>query len=73
MLKNTLQSPSIDRTFPDCNSPCDSYFAPLIAPHSPDDMNPAARFAERSAEYPLGGDQLGRCEFSRLVYGARLS
>ncbi|MGI6507860.1 MAG: ABC transporter permease [Saccharofermentanales bacterium] len=48
-------------------------FAPLIAPHSPDDMNPAARFAERSAEYPLGGDQLGRCEFSRLVYGARLS
>ncbi len=47
--------------------------APFIAPHSPNEMNPSARFAEPSLEYPLGGDQLGRCEFSRLVYGARLS
>lgn len=48
-------------------------FAPLIAPHLPDEMNSSARFAENSADYPLGGDQLGRCEFSRLIYGARLS
>lgn len=48
-------------------------FAPHIAPHLPDEMNPNARFAKNSAEYPLGGDQLGRCVFSRLVYGARLS
>ena len=48
-------------------------FAPLIAPHLPDEINPSARFAEPSANYPLGGDQLGRCEFSRLIYGARLS
>lgn len=48
-------------------------FAPLIAPHLPDEINPAARFAKRCLDYPLGGDQLGRCEFSRLIYGARLS
>ena len=48
-------------------------FAPVIAPHSPDEINPSAKFAEPSAEYPLGADQLGRCEFSRLIYGARLS
>ncbi len=48
-------------------------FAPLIAPHPPDEMNPAARFAKNSTDYPMGGDQLGRCVFSRLIYGARLS
>ncbi len=48
-------------------------FAPLIAPHPPDEIHPSARFMEPSFEYPLGGDQLGRCEFSRLLYGARLS
>lgn len=48
-------------------------FAPLIAPHLPDEINTAARFAKASFEYPLGGDQLGRCELSRLLYGARLS
>ena len=48
-------------------------FAPLVAPHLPDEINPDARFAESSVDYPLGGDQLGRCEFSRLIYGARLS
>lgn len=48
-------------------------FAPLIAPHSPDEISPSARFAASSPDYPLGGDQLGRCEFSRLIYGARLS
>lgn len=48
-------------------------FAPVIAPHSPDAIHGAARFTPASLSYPLGGDQLGRCEFSRLVYGARLS
>lgn len=48
-------------------------FAPLLAPHPSDEINPSARFAEPSWEYPLGGDQLGRCEFSRLLYGAQLS
>ena len=47
--------------------------APFIAPHLPGEMNPEARYAESSSDYPLGGDQLGRCEFSRLIYGARLS
>lgn len=48
-------------------------FAPVIAPHRPDAIHGAARFTPASFSYPLGGDQLGRCEFSRLVYGARLS
>ena len=47
--------------------------APLIAPHSPDAVNPADKFLPASAQYPLGTDQLGRCEFSRLLYGARYS
>ncbi|UOQ60320.1 ABC transporter permease [Leucobacter rhizosphaerae] len=35
--------------------------------------NPADAFAEPSAEHWLGTDQLGRDQFTRLVYGARYS
>lgn len=48
-------------------------FAPAIAPHNPEEMNTALKFAPSSSEYPLGTDQLGRCVFSRLIYGARYS
>ena len=48
-------------------------FAPVIAPHNPEELNPLLKHEPLSAEYPLGNDQLGRCEFSRLVYGARYS
>lgn len=47
--------------------------APLIAPHNPEELNPILKHEPASNEYPLGNDQLGRCEFSRLVYGARYS
>jgi peptide/nickel transport system permease protein len=47
--------------------------APLLAPHSPHDMDVARKFLSASAEYPLGTDQLGRCVLSRLLYGARYS
>ena len=48
-------------------------FAPLIAPNDPLQLNPADKFATPSSLFPLGTDQLGRCVFSRLVYGARYS
>jgi len=51
-------------------------FAPLIAPYRPgeqvgplDSSNPAGP----SADYWMGLDEQGRDEFSRVVYGARLS
>ena len=40
---------------------------------SPTDMDILARRAPPSAEHLLGTDQLGRDEFSRLIYGARIS
>jgi len=40
---------------------------------SPTDMDILARRAPPGAEHWLGTDQLGRDEFSRLIYGARIS
>jgi peptide/nickel transport system permease protein len=40
---------------------------------SPTDMEILARRAPPGAEHWLGTDQLGRDEFSRLIYGARIS
>ena len=48
-------------------------FAPLIATHDPNATNSALVFAPPGSEYWLGGDQVGRDVFSRLVYGARIS
>ena len=47
--------------------------APLLSPNSPDTVNPLLKYQAPSADYPLGTDQLGRCELSRLLYGARAS
>ncbi len=47
--------------------------APVFAPHDPGVTNLSMKNAAPSAEYPLGCDQLGRCELSRLLYGARYS
>ena len=47
--------------------------APLLAPHASDEVNPLMKYQAPSADYPLGTDQLGRCELSRLLYGARAS
>lgn len=43
--------------------------APIVAPHNPVEPNLKAKFATSSFEYPFGTDQLGRCVFSRLLYG----
>jgi peptide/nickel transport system permease protein len=47
--------------------------APALAPHDPEAVNVVNKFARPGGEYPLGTDQLGRCELSRLLYGARYS
>ena len=48
-------------------------FAPVIAPNPPDQIDPSLKYHEADTNYPLGTDQLGRCELSRLIYGARYS
>ena len=49
-------------------------FAPFIATHDPTRTNSAYVFAAPgSSGLLLGGDQVGRDVFSRLVYGARIS
>jgi len=49
----------------------------LIGPFTrvgdPQAINPMAMFAPRSAEYPMGGDDLGRSLFARLVFALRIS
>ncbi len=47
--------------------------APWLAPHDPLATDLARRLQEPSWHYPLGTDQLGRCVFSRLLWGGRLS
>lgn len=52
-------------------------FAPWLAPYSPtaQDLSQVTpgNFPGPSAEHPLGLDQLGRDELSRIIYGARYS
>src|SRR5215467_5576422 len=48
-------------------------FAPCIATKEPAETNAALVYAPPGSELLLGGDQVGRDVFSRLVYGARVS
>ena len=45
--------------------------APLIAPHDPTMVDIKSKLLGMSVTYPFGTDQLGRCVFSRLLYGIR--
>jgi peptide/nickel transport system permease protein len=47
--------------------------APVIATHDPTEQKLLGRLQSPSSEHWLGTDELGRDEFSRLVYGARIS
>ncbi|MGR3763053.1 staphylopine uptake ABC transporter permease subunit CntC [Rossellomorea sp. NS-SX7] len=48
-------------------------FAPLVAPHDPEEVNMSLRYAHSSVEYLLGNDHLGRDILSRIIYGIRPS
>jgi ABC-type dipeptide/oligopeptide/nickel transport system permease subunit len=48
-------------------------FAPLLAPHSYENVDLLAVWSEPSAEHLMGGDALGRDILSRLIVGARVS
>lgn len=48
-------------------------FAPMLATHDPRQILPLDRLQSPRPEHLLGTDQLGRDQFSRLLYGARLS
>lgn len=45
--------------------------APLLAPHSPDTVNPLLALAPSSSQHLLGTDQFGRDLLSRLIFGSR--
>jgi len=47
--------------------------APWIAPHDPIAVNLAYKLQSPSWNFPLGTDHLGRCNLSRILYGARIS
>jgi nickel transport system permease protein len=46
-------------------------FAAFFAPNNPYENNILYKFASFSIKYPLGTDHLGRCVFSRMIYGIR--
>lgn len=47
-------------------------FAPVLAPNDSMETNPERRWVDAKG-FPLGCDNLGRCIFSRIIHGARLS
>ena len=48
-------------------------FAPILAPHDPNDQNLTTRLEPPSMDHPLGTDHLGRDVLSRLLVGSRFS
>ena len=44
---------------------------PMVAPNDPNLVNATKKFAAPGGQYPLGCDYLGRCVFSRILYGIR--
>lgn len=48
-------------------------FAPLLAPHDPEPVSLGEKLLPPGGEYPLGTDGLGRCLYSRLLFGARVT
>ena len=47
--------------------------APVIAPHSPLDLDILNRLEPPSLAHPLGTDDAGRDNLSRIIYGARIT
>lgn len=46
-------------------------FAAQIAPHSPTEADLTRKFLSPSVAFPMGTDHMGRCIFSRIIYGIR--
>lgn len=46
---------------------------PFLGTGDPEAISPLAMFAAPSAEFPMGGDYLGRSVFARIVFGLRIS
>lgn len=51
----------------------DALLAPWIVPHDPQQMDVLNKFATPTLSHPLGLDNLGRDNLSRIMYGARIS
>lgn len=47
--------------------------APVLAPNSPYEQHIEQRLEGPSGDFVLGTDYLGRCVFSRILYGSRMS
>ena len=52
---------------------CIALAAPYLALHDPQAVQLGAKLQGPGTEYPFGTDQLGRCIFSRVLYGAQVS
>lgn len=48
-------------------------FGFLLAPNDPEKMDLLARLAPSSEKYPFGTDSMGRCVFTRILYGGQTS
>lgn len=48
-------------------------FAPVLAPHHPYEQDLDKVLLGPSLEYPFGTDDFGRCIFSRIIFGTRIS
>lgn len=48
-------------------------FEPFFLMHDPNAVDYTMKFAQPSIQYPFGCDQLGRCVYSRIIQGARIS
>lgn len=46
-------------------------FAPIVSFHDPLESDLTNKFLTMSLEYPMGTDNMGRCIFSRIIYGIR--
>jgi len=47
--------------------------APVLAPHSPVDLDVMSRLEPPTLRHPFGTDEAGRDHFSRVMYGARIT
>ncbi len=48
-------------------------FGPYLVLHPPNETDTPRRLEGPSSDYPFGTDELGRCTFSRILAGARIS